>query len=455
MNDMEKKNFGYSLKNIPIPSKQTYFKSLLDKTHSFLKRMRWKAHFFDHPSPSTQKPENFGFNSEKSPPPIKDLAAFENDMYSLIRSIDFKDHHSSGFQKKLNDDIREISNSPCVFVPADKTTNVYKLSPSYYNKLLSDNITATYKKSPCNAKSNIDKEAKLIAAKLQIADRAECFAKRESFITLKDHKDNFPNNPKCRLINPAKSEIGIVSKKFLEKIISDVQRTCKCNQWRSTATVIDWFDGIPQKETCRFVQLDIVEFYPSISADLLEKSLDFARSITAIDADTYRIIMHARKSLLFDKENIWVKKNNPHFDVTMGSYDGAEICEIVGLYLLNVVKDKCKDIELGLYRDDGLGITRNLSGPQTERLKKLIVKTFKSCGLRITIECNIQQANFLDVTFNLSNGKYWPYRKPNDIPLYIHRESNHPPNHYQRAASDHREENVINFMRRERVPKGH
>ena len=219
----------------------------------------------------------------------------------------------------------------------------------------------------------------------------------------------------------------MVSKKFLEKIISDVQRTCKCNQWRSTATVIDWFDGIPQKETCRFVQLDIVEIYPSISADLLEKSLDFARSITAIDADTYRIIMHARKSLLFDKENIWVKKNNPHFDVTMGSYDGAEVCEIVGLYLLNVVKDKCKDIELGLYRDDGLGITRNLSGPQTERLKKLIVKTFKSCGLRITIECNIQQANFLDVTFNLSNGKYWPYRKPNDIPLYIHRESNHPP----------------------------
>ena len=35
--------------------------------------------------------------------------------------------------------------------------------------------------------------------------------------------------------------------------------------------------------------------------------------------------------------------------------------------------------------------------------------------------------NFLDVTFDLSTGKYKPYRKPNDDPLYIHKHSNHPP----------------------------
>ena len=35
--------------------------------------------------------------------------------------------------------------------------------------------------------------------------------------------------------------------------------------------------------------------------------------------------------------------------------------------------------------------------------------------------------NFLDVTFDLHTGKYFPYRKPNSKPLYINALSNHPP----------------------------
>ena len=101
---------------------------------------------------------------------------------------------------------------------------------------------------------------------------------------------------------------------------------------------------------------------------------------------------------------------------------------MVGLLLLDKIRKECAGLELGLYRDDGLGITRNLSGPQSDRLKKKLFQIFKSCGLRITIECNLAQADFLDVTFNLFSEKYWPYRKPNNEPLYIHKESNHPPN---------------------------
>ena len=48
-------------------------------------------------------------------------------------------------------------------------------------------------------------------------------------------------------------------------------------------------------------------------------------------------IYHARMSLLFDKDNVWVKKDNPEFDVTMDSYDGAELCELIGLYLLHLL----------------------------------------------------------------------------------------------------------------------
>ena len=65
----------------------------------------------------------------------------------------------------------------------------------------------------------------------------ECYAKRPGFITLKDHKENFKSNQKCCLINPSKSEMGIVSKKNLESIISKLNSKLQYNQWRNTSTV--------------------------------------------------------------------------------------------------------------------------------------------------------------------------------------------------------------------------
>ena len=115
---MEKVNFGYSLKNIPIPRKEAYMKSLIDKTHKFLKRMRWKAHFFENPTTSERK-ETFGFNSEKSPPLVKDLLGFESDMYALIKGIEFKQHYGSKLQQKINKDIKDMRSSSCLFVQAD------------------------------------------------------------------------------------------------------------------------------------------------------------------------------------------------------------------------------------------------------------------------------------------------------------------------------------------------
>ena len=43
-------------------------------------------------------------------------------------------------------------------------------------------------------------------------------ARNPAYITLKDHKENFNINPKCRLINPAKSEHGKVAKLIVENI---------------------------------------------------------------------------------------------------------------------------------------------------------------------------------------------------------------------------------------------
>jgi len=188
---MEKINLGYSLKNIPIPKRDLYMKALIDKTHKFLKRMRWRAYFFDNPAQSNQRRETFGFNSEKSPPSVKDTLPFESDMYQLIGNIEFKQHYNNKLQTKINTDMRKIRESDSLFVSADKTTNLYKLPPVQYNKLLSSSITSTYKKQSSNAKSAIDTEARKIADKLEIADRVEAFAKRDAYFTLKDHKKTF------------------------------------------------------------------------------------------------------------------------------------------------------------------------------------------------------------------------------------------------------------------------
>ena len=130
-----------------------------------------------------------------------------------------------------------------------------------------------------------------------------------------------------------------------------------------------------------------------------------------------------QNSILMHKQQTWQKKGDTTFDVTMGSYDGAETCELVGSFLLSQLQNH--DLNIGLYRDDGLAIS-NATPRQTEYIKKEICRIFNLNGLRITIEANKQIVNFLDVTFNLSNGTYQPFTKPNSTLRYVHRESNHP-----------------------------
>ena len=93
----------------------------------------------------------------------------------------------------------------------------------------------------------------------------------------------------------------------------------------------------------------------------------------------------------------------------MGRYDGAESCELVGAHLLHKIKEKCgSTCNFGLYRDDGLRISK-ASPRQTELIKKDLCSIFSYCGLKITIEANKKTVNFLNVTLNLSSGKYMAY----------------------------------------------
>ena len=175
-----------------------------------------------------------------------------------------------------------------------------------------------------------------------------------------------------------------------------------------------------------FISFDVVEFYRSITEDLLRRALDFASSYVNISPDDRQIIIRAKHSLLFNNETPWQKKNSSTlFDVTMGSYDGAETCELVGCYLLSQLT-KIPEIDIGLYRDDGLAVI-NQTPQKIEKIKKEICKIFAQNNLRITIESNKKIVNFLDVTLDLTTGRFKPFSKPATTPLYVHSKSNHPP----------------------------
>ena len=145
-------------------------------------------------------------------------------------------------------------------------------------------------------------------------------------------------------------------------------------------------------------------------------------------SDTDRqIIINAKHSLLFSNGKPWRKSNsNSLFDVTMGSYDGAETCELVGCYLLSQLNE-IPGVDIGLYRDDGLAVLQQ-PPRATERIKTEICKIVRKCDLKITIEANKKVVNLLDVTLDLNTEKFKPYSKPSNTPLYVHSKSNHPPN---------------------------
>ena len=137
------------------------------------------------------------------------------------------------------------------------------------------------------------------------------------------------------------------------------------NQWRNTQNVIEWFGSIEKKTRHSFISCDIVDFYPSISDNLLDQALFWASNLADILDEDISIIKHARKSLLFNHG-----KPCNLFDVTMGSYDGTEICELVGLFILNHLGKKFGKKNIGLYSDDGLAIIKNKTARLVGKTRK-------------------------------------------------------------------------------------
>ena len=172
--------------------------------------------------------------------------------------------------------------------------------------------------------------------KVNILEKIEIKGTGNSFITLKDHKENFINHLMTRLINPSKNEIGRISK-ILDQINTELVSKLSINEWKNMISVIKWFKNINNKRLCKFLQFDITDFYQSIKETLLNEAIQLAKEHVPITKKDIETIFHARKSILYNNREAWVKKESGSFDVTMGEYNGVEVCELVGIYMLYLI----------------------------------------------------------------------------------------------------------------------
>ena len=122
------------------------------------------------------------------------------------------------------------------------------------------------------------------------------------------------------------------------------------------------------------------------------------------------------------------QKENPTFDVTMGAFDGAEVAEFTGLYILHKLSSIMKISDFALYRDDGICAIRGTKRCVDKIREKIHEIFLNEIGLQIETPTTSPSKSIdcLDINFNLSTELYKPYRKPLSKPIFIHVDSNHP-----------------------------
>ena len=394
----------------------------------FIIRLRWKVYWFKNPQQGdVERKETYGFNPASKPPWDIDIRDFEEDLIRMVSEIEMKSFDNP-LQARMKKDLTRINSSKKMIVSADKTSNLYMMEVEDYKKLHTKEIQKEYKVARENQAVRINCEAAKIVRRMDLDDRVEAMAMKKSFLTIKDHKPDWPRKIHTRLINPCKSNLGIISKSFLDRINHEVRQSIKLAQWKNTKQVVEWFNGLMNKERLRFVKWDINNFYPSISEELLNKALAYAETLTYVSAEEREIIFHCRKCLLVDSEGReWVKSMDSNFDVTMGAGDGAEVCELVGIFLMSKLEEEniFDEGEGGIYRDDCLGAIRG-GGVRAEAASKKIHRVFNKEGLKVTMEAHSKKVDFLDVILDLSTEVHQPYSKPEAILSYVSTQSSHP-----------------------------
>ena len=413
-----------STKNIPLSTEKEFLEISIVAAENFMRVISWRCFHKLNRGERGEKKEWYGLKSTNAYPKLIELNDFAKDFAKLVQNIKFKDRRNT-FLSYLGKVVKEVRSKEQLIIAADKTSNKYLVAPAEYNRFLRKEVEKGYRKADYKEVDNVRIEQNDIAEAMGIEDRLFGTQEKEAFITLKDHKEDFGLRASVRLINPAKNELGKVAMKMLKDMIRDLKFETRLKQCISTGEVLKWFRGLEGKKDLKFIIFDVEAFYPSITEELFNRALDWAATITDVTSRQRQVFLKSCKSFLFCGGEAWTKKGRTNFDVGMGAYQGAQVCEIVGLFLLQKLRS-VEGLECILYRDDGLGITR--AGPRTQDgMRKKIQNIFKEQGLGITITVNLKSVNFLDVNMDLETGIYKPFRKPGDIPKYVSASSNHPP----------------------------
>ena len=259
---MDSVRFEILEKNIPIPTRQVYQKMLINAVETFSKNIRWAALFFLNPEDKPPMREWYGFKSLKAPPRVKELDGFEDDLSELVQNVEFN-KKSNQFLKSLNDNLKDVDKQTKLYVSADKTSNKYLMDPAIYSELLEKNVQSKYKKASNKDIDEVTSKHQKIVKDLEMSERVYKTMPRAAFFTLKDHKENFQNNPQVRLLNPTKCEIGRISKKILERIVKQIRKKSKLTQWQNTDEVLHWFKSLNDKKRKSFIQLISKVFTPA------------------------------------------------------------------------------------------------------------------------------------------------------------------------------------------------
>ena len=80
--------------------------------------------------------------------------------------------------------------------------------------------------------------------------------------------------------------------------------------------------------------------------------------------------------LLFNQEQVWMKKGGKSLDVMMRAYNRAEICKLVEIFLLNKISTSCNKNNGSLHRDDGLSIFKTKNRQKLKKTKNNLQKLF-------------------------------------------------------------------------------
>ena len=177
---------------------------------------------------------------------MKELKFFLDDLAKLTQNLEFRSR-SNEFLTSLKEDLKRIDEQDDIIVNADKTSNKYTMKPKEHNELLEKNKKSEYKKETKQNFDAVNTAHQNVVSNLELEERVFKTTQRAAFISIKDHRENFMNDPQVRLLNPCKPEIGKISNQILKKVIKIIRDKSELIQWKNTDEVIDWFKNLTNK----------------------------------------------------------------------------------------------------------------------------------------------------------------------------------------------------------------